>query len=208
MPLLLDLFSGAGGAAMGYHRAGFRVIGVDIRPQPRYPFEFHQMDVMEALGLDLSNVDVIHASPPCHRWSVASSGFGWNLPDLIEPTRAALRNWGGPYLIENVEAAPLVAPTVLCGSMFGLGVIRHRGFESNCPLIAADHGVHGRIGDGRTFTVAGHHGSKGSGRRDGGTLAEWSEAMGIDWMNGRELAQAIPPAYTEHLGRQVLSCLS
>lgn len=211
MPLLLDLFCGAGGAAMGYHRAGFRVIGVDVNPQPRYPFTFHQMDALHALELDLSHVDAIHASPPCQAFTTGAASWGTQArhPDLIDGTRQALRASGKPYVIENVPRAPLRKPVTLCGTMFGLKVFRHRAFEVSLPVSVPVHDTHrGRIGEGYV-TVAGHSG--GSSARDGWAdpgVSSWRHAMGIPWMTARELAQAIPPAYTEHIGMQVLACLS
>ena len=154
---LLDLFCGAGGAAMGYHRAGFEVVGVDIKPQPHYPFEFHQAD---ALTYPLDGFDVIHASPPCQRWSMYSRNLGtWeSFPDLITPLRPLLRASGRPYVSENVEGAPLTGIR-LCGSAFGLPVLddrtylrRHRIFESNVDLWGAPCARAGHSGvrrDGR-----------------------------------------------------------
>ena len=141
-PRLLDLFCGAGGAAMGYHRAGFDVVGVDNRPQPHYPFEFHQGDALVALdeltrgmpkGLLGVPFDAVHASPPCQRYSAAAEihDSSEQHPDLIEPTRHLLQAIGRPYVIENVERSPLSTSLMLCGSMFDLGVRRHRWFESN-----------------------------------------------------------------------------
>lgn len=208
-PRLLDLFCGAGGAGMGYHRAGFDVVGVDITQQPHYPFEFHQAD---AMTYPLDGFDAIHASPPCQAFSRrgrARSGH----PNLIPDLRELLMATGLPLAIENVTEAPLVAPVVLCGQMFGLGVFRHRAFESNVMLMAPPHREHeGAIGDGRFFSVTGHsggHGVKKSGARkvDGGTGAQWRVAMGIDWMTNAELVNAIPPAYTEFIGRQLLAAL-
>ena len=128
-PRLLDLFSGAGGAAMGYHEAGFDVVGVDIDPQPRYPFEFHQAD---ALTFPLDGYDAIHASPPCQAYTQLGKG---EHPRLIEPIRVRLQSAGVPYVIENVVGAPLRNPVKLCGSTFGLHVKRHRLFETNVPML-------------------------------------------------------------------------
>src|SRR5512146_881208 len=121
-PRLLDLFCGAGGAAMGYHRACFEVVGVDINPQPHYPFEFHQAD---ALTYPLDGFDVIHASPPCQDYTIASLYHRMNgktYPDLIEPTRKHLMRSSSVWVMENVPGAPLINPIMLCGSMFGLEV--------------------------------------------------------------------------------------
>ncbi len=206
---LLDLFCGAGGASMGYHRAGFEVVGVDINPQPRYPFEFHQADAMD---FDLDGFDVIHASPPCQRYSTASkrwNGRAETHPDLVDAMRERLG--GRAYVMENVPGSPLRPDIVLCGSMFGLGVRRHRLFESSEDLTGLDcrHASqpprypiydHGRWYLSSVAHVYGHGGGKSKGN--------WPEAMGIDWMNNRELAQSIPPAYTEFIGRQLLKEMS
>lgn len=210
MTRLLDLFCGAGGAAMGYHRAGFDVVGVDIKPQPHYPFEFHQGD---AMTFPLDGFDAIHASPPCQRWSDLAKRNGnadaW--PDYIAPMRDRLLLCGAPWVIENVDGAPLVDPVVLCGTMFpGLRVLRHRLFEVSFPLSRRAHPRHPLV-----FT---HDKRKGHyGRLDqdtafvqvtgGGncTVANKRSAMGIDWMTGAELNEAIPPAYTEHIGSKLLA---
>jgi DNA (cytosine-5)-methyltransferase 1 len=131
---LLDLFCGAGGAGMGYHRAGFTVIGVDLNPQPHYPFEFHQAD---ALTFPLDGYDAIHASPPCQHYSKMSlckPGLADTYPDLVEPTRQRLAAAGVPYIIENVEGAPLIEPTRICGSGLGMRLQRHRLFETNWAM--------------------------------------------------------------------------
>ncbi len=196
---LLDLFCKAGGGAMGYSLAGFEVIGVDIDPQPNYPFEFIQMD---ALKVDISdfNPDVIHASPPCQKYSWAAKRWKDIVrADLVEPVRKMLVESGKPYIIENVPDAPLINPIVLCGRMFGLEVIRHRLFESNVHLSAPKHHPHKwSVRSGRYMTVAGHG---GDGRA---SYKLWCRAMGIDWMTKEELTQAIPPAYTEFIGKQLL----
>jgi DNA (cytosine-5)-methyltransferase 1 len=209
-PRLLDLFCGAGGAAVGYHRAGFDVTGVDIEPQPHYPFDFHQAD---ALTFPLDGFDVVHASPPCQRWSTSTKRWNGRAglhPDLIEPTRVLLRSLGVPYVIENVPGAPLITPVRLCGSSFGLGVRRHRLFETSFPLLVPPcaHGTqppryrvyaHGRWYLSPVAPVYGHG--------DGKAGDAWGEAMQIGGMTRAELAQAIPPAYTEHIGRQLLALL-
>jgi DNA (cytosine-5)-methyltransferase 1 len=211
-PRLLDLFCGAGGAAMGYHRAGFDVVGVDIEPQPRYPFEFHQAD---AMTFPLNKFDAIHASTPCQAHTTMSNrwrGKGGRADDhesLVAATRRRLLWAGKPYVIENVPGARahLRNPIVLHGGMFGLGVARPRLFESNvvllgtvAPAAVSPVGVFGRAHDGRRlFTRA-----DGSIQRAAATLQEARAAMGIDWMEWRELAESIPPAYTEYIGRQLL----
>ena len=219
-PRLLDLFCGAGGAGMGYYRAGFDVVGVDIKPQKHYPFEFIQAGWEEVLaylpGLwEREGVEfAIHASPPCQAYSSMTKKWGRSAqhPDLVPAVQMALRELaeeGMPYVIENVPQAPLDDPVTLCGSMFGLGsqgyqLQRHRIFESNVWFFPPAMCAH----QGQPLPVYGHAG--GRSKRDGlkfpGTDA-WREGMGIDWMTGKELAEAIPPAYTEWIGHQILSAL-
>ncbi len=209
-PRLLDLFCGAGGAAMGYHRAGFDVVGVDIVPQKRYPFPFILADALDYLPEHGREFDVVHASPPCQAYSTLRALHPHkDYPDLLAVTRDALAVNGRPWVIENVVQAPLRSPVVLCGAMFGLRVYRHRGFESSVLLTAPEHPKHlvragGFNGQrqrkayylaGGFATVAGNVGSY------------VGPAMGIDWMTGKELSQAIPPAYTREIGRQVLGAL-
>jgi DNA (cytosine-5)-methyltransferase 1 len=280
-PLLLDLFCGAGGCSVGYHRAGFDVVGVDIEPRPRYPFEFMQDDAMrwlasgEYLQRDFA---AIHASPPCQAYSVISKGMkvAHKHPDLLGPTRELLDKTGLPYVIENVPGAPMRADWLLCGTQFGLGVmipegggtwlnlLRHRWFETNIPvklelMPPCNHkGVaiweHGKgshqyvypdgSGQSRRDIKAGGSitaldgglqrvSSDGDVRRPGNdvristlgvygngtnkwhqeaigrsiTAEEQRTPMGIDWMSRKELSQAIPPAYTEWVGRRLLATL-
>lgn len=213
-PRLLDLFCGAGGASWGYHLAGFEVWGVDIRPQPRYPFSerFIMADALDYLrSADLSGFDLIAASPPCQAYSICRHTTGGEYPDLVEPTRAALKRLGTPYVIENVVGAPLLDPLLLCGVQFGLRVFRHRLFECSEFLLHLPHSPHGerRIGFDGFCCVAGHG--------DGGRLTRidrlhrrketWETAMGIDWMRKYELTQAVPPAYTRWIGQQLLAVL-
>lgn len=214
-PRLLDLFCGAGGAAMGYHRAGFEVVGVDINPQPHYPFRFIQADALDVLRhWDWREHDLmepyfhaIHASPPCQAYSWSAKRWT-EIPraDLVAPTRDLLLATGLPWVIENVVGAPLVDPLVLCGTQFGLEVIRHRLFESNVMLLGPGGKCHhvGTVQDGTYVTVAGHGGDNIRGR---GSRAAKQRAMGIDWMTDEELNEAIPPAYTEWIGRQLLAAL-
>lgn len=229
-PRLLDLFCGAGGCSMGYYRAGFEVVGVDINPQKHYPFEFIQHDAL-ALEMDfIRSFDAIHASPPCQAHT--SLKTMWNAKehlDLIAPTRDKLISSGLPYVIENVPGAPLGFSVILCGTMFGLGVAgvaelrRHRVFESSffiCKTLQCRHGkgvigVYGGHGRNRKrVPVIGVYGG-GHGvslhRREKGeksfTAHQQREAMGIDWMTVDELSQAIPPAYTEFIGRQLMDYL-
>ncbi len=202
---LLDLFCGAGGASMGYHRAGFEVVGVDVAPQPHYPFEFHQAD---ALTFELEGFDAIHASPPCQAYSCLTSDKSLH-PRLIRPIRARLVAAGVPYVIENVEGArdEMSDPILLCGSSFGLDLRRHRYFESNVGLEAppCDHRWQAprfRIPDKRRKGLASVVGVYGQ-INYAGELALRSAAMGIDWMSNAELIEAIPPAYTQHIGEQL-----
>lgn len=144
-PLLLDLFSGAGGAAVGYHRAGFDVVGVDIEPQPDYPFRFYRHDALQFLAEHARLFDAVHASPPCQHYCRTNRGNSGNhlaYPDLVADIRRALERTALPYVIENVPGAPLHDPVTLCGEMFGLRVIRHRLFESNLPLLQPEHPRH------------------------------------------------------------------
>lgn len=222
---MLDLFCGAGGAAMGYHRAGFEVVGVDISPQPNYPYRFVQADALAFLDRMIAGgtwewigpglFTAVHASPPCQRYSdlAKRNGNGHEWPDLVGPTRDRLREWGLPYIIENVEGAPLIDPVMLCGTMFpGLRVLRHRLFESNVPLTPPGHPTHplvfthdkrkahyGKLDQDTSFVqVTGGGNCRVRNKR---------AAMGIDWMTGAELNEAIPPAYTECLGRQLREAL-
>lgn len=228
--ILLDLFCGAGGCSVGYHRAGFDVIGVDNRPQKRYPFPFLQEDAIETLRnlcagkslvfgthrIRLNDIAAIHASPPCQAFSSGTNlqrmrGNATDHPDLIEPTRRLLNDSGRPWIIENVPGAPLARGAImLCGLTFNLKVFRHRFFESSVMLRAPEHIPHGsrRIGKDGFVCVAGKGGSLTSRTTsDYCRKAAWAAAMGIDWMSKKELAQAIPPAYTEYLGRQLLNAL-
>lgn len=211
-PRLLDLFCGAGGAAVGYYRAGFDVVGVDINHQS-YPFEFHQAD---ALTFPLDGFDAIHASPPCQAYSSMKHMPDAKInPEFIEPIRARLIASGLPYIIENVPGAPLIEPVTLCGSMFGLGVYefqlrRHRLFESTFTLTAPGLCAH----TSPTIGVYGGHVRCRSAKFWRNTAADFpgydkpalaKAAMGIDWMTLGEISEAIPPAYTEHVGRQLMN---
>ena len=194
---------------MGYYRAGFDVVGVDIEPQPRYPFEFQQADALE-YGLKHGHeFDFIHASPPCQGYSCCAAlpQCQKDYPMLVEPVRDLLVATGKPFVIENVVGAPLFKSVQLCGLMFGLKVFRHRIFESNVLLLAPDHPSHGirRIGQDGYCCVSGD-GDAGRERIDAyhRRLSTWETAMGIDWMLKREITQAIPPAYTEFIGRQMI----
>lgn len=192
---MLDLFCKAGGAGYGYHLAGYDVTGVDVEPQPNYPFTFCQAD---AMTYPLDGFDLIHASPPCQAYSEAGKLRGNEHPRLIEPTRSRLAASGIPYVIENVVGAPLIDPVMLCGAMFGLRTYRHRLFEASFTIPMPEHPEHvvrqAKMGRppaaGEFIQVVGHTGA----------VDEARAAMGIWWMTSDELAQAIPPAYTVHIG--------
>jgi DNA (cytosine-5)-methyltransferase 1 len=211
----LDLFCGAGGASMGLHRAGFQVVGVDIRRQPRYPFEFHQAD---ALTFPLDGFSFIWASPPCQGYTAMRHAPGAKgAPKLIGAIRDRLIASGALWVIENVEAAAgaMRDPITLCGSMFGLGaqgcrLERHRLFEANFPILAPPcrHdsrpviGVYGGHARRRAASAGGR------GTRDvweGGHRSAASQALGIDWMTLVEMSEAIPPAYAEHIGAAAIA---
>ena len=206
---LLDLFCGAGGAAMGYYRAGFTdITGIDIKPMPRYPFKFIQGDALEYLAEHGAEYDVIHASPPCQHYSEQTQpAYRNNHPDLIAHTRNFLNAIGKPYIIENVEMARslLVNPVMLCGSMFALKIWRHRYFEIYPIFImspmSCNHGF-----DPILITGQGSY-PKNNGKRYKSPIAEKRQAIGIDWMTTSEITEAIPPAYTEFIGRQLMRVL-
>jgi len=202
-PKLLDLFCKAGGAGMGYYRAGFDVVGVDIEPQPNYSFEFQQGDALKYLLEHHGEFDAFHASPPCQAWTLCQRIRDNEHPDFVDSIRAAFELIGKPYVIENVEGAPLRNPITLCGASFpGLRVYRHRLFESNIPLVAPIHREHvarntkmgRRLQPGEFMHVVGNF----TGAQDG------RDAMGIQWMTRDELREAIPPAYTEYIGAALL----
>lgn len=208
---ILDLFSGAGGAGEGYRRAGFIPTGVDINRQPRYPYQFIRGDALEYLERYGHLYDVIHASPPCQRYSKMQRmrKNQDNHPDLIAPVRQLLQQIGRPYIIENVEGAPLIKPIVLCGSQFGLKVYRHRLFESNLDLSEPLHFKHqdSTPPAGQGKSPKGYISLTGGGIR--GVDQEYRfAAMGISWMTNAELKESIPPAFTEYLGKQVMRYLT
>lgn len=218
---VLDLFGGGGGAAKGYADAGFEVVGVDINPQPRYPYEFYQADALEVLAnytsqLAVCDFDAIHASPPCQRYSRGTpAGKRDGHPDLIAPVREMLEEIGLPYIIENVEGSPLIDPVLLCGSTFELygtdldGALvwlkRHRLFEIGgfaVPEPGCSHpkgmrtaGAHGGGGTvGRTYDRSGR--PRGYVPMD----SVLRDLFRIDWMTGKEMRQAIPPIFTDYVG--------
>ncbi|ATL83351.1 DNA cytosine methyltransferase [Streptomyces malaysiensis subsp. malaysiensis] len=220
-PRVLDLFCCAGGAAMGYHRAGFDVDGVDIAHRATYPFRYHQGDALTRLAHLITTGEIerygfVHASPPCQHGCALtvgtnqSQGWGRAHVDLVAPTRELLDRTGLPYVIEQPNGrAKIRKDLTLCGEMFGLGVIRHRNFELGGwsiprPAHRAHRGRvrgwrHGRYFDGPYVAAYGSGGGKP-------TIGELQEAMGIHWTEVREeLTEAIPPAYTQWIGRAFLT---
>jgi DNA (cytosine-5)-methyltransferase 1 len=190
---------------MGYHQAGFdEILGVDINPQPNYPFTFVQGDVSDLPARMCRVFDLIHASPPCQAFTVAQVIHGRKHPNLIPQTRRMLEASGVPWVIENVPGAPLRKDLELCGSQFGLvtqhgRLRRHRVFELSwpAPILVPPHQHHGK-----TISVFGHGGHVYHG------VDDWRDVMGIDWMTRDELAEAIPPAYTKFIGEAFISQLS
>lgn len=210
---ILDLYCGAGGAGKGYQDAGFDITGVDINPQPDYPGTFIQSDALAFLAAHGHEYDGVHASPPCQASSALTKGTnkGREYLNLIPATRALLALLDVPTVMENVQGSDLRRDMTLCGEMFKLGVIRHRyfeleGFDFTAPNHVKHRGRtrgwrHGKYFDGPYLAVYGEGGGKG-------TVAEWQEAMGIHWTSNRKsIAEAIPPAYTEFIGRQVMEQL-
>lgn len=210
----LDLFCCAGGATKGLQRAGFHVTGVDIKRQPRYCGDaFVQGDALNP-PFDLSGFDFIWASPPCQHYSISAlpqRQAGKEYPDLVAPTRALLKAAGVPFVIENVVGAPIRADIILDGTMFpGLKVVRERWFECEgipYTMTAPSAAFRGICIKGGFYSVTGHDGSSRL-RKAGGpknSVRAWKDAMGIDWMNRDELTQAIPPAYSEFIGRAAIA---
>jgi DNA (cytosine-5)-methyltransferase 1 len=221
-PRLLDLFCGAGGAAVGYSRAGFEVVGVDHKPQPRYPFEFFEWDALDYLKAWAAEpnrtdtvkpwrprFDAIHASPPCQAYTQAAlsqRNTGKEYPDLLGPTRELLKETRMPWVIENVPGAPMRCDIRICGCQVGLKLRRVRWFETSWQAFSLAHPCHH---NGPVPSVVGH-GTPSWVREQLGynpTIADYRESMGIDWMNRNELSEAIPPAYTELIGHQLLQHL-
>ena len=211
-PRLLDLFCCAGGAGMGYHRAGFDVVGVV--PQPRYPFMFVQADAVDFLARNWRHFDAIHASPPCQEYTPLHALHpDKRYPTLIEPIRELAESTGLPFVIENVMSAPLRKDRSirLCADRMGLRTVRHRRFEYGGGLVLTEPTWCGNQHSAKTATsrrrerwAAGWHVSITG---DVGTYVG-PEAMGIDWMNGDELCEAVPPAYTELIGRALIEHLN
>lgn len=202
---LLDLFCCQGGAGKGYADAGFQVVGVDLSPQPRYPFEFHQADAIEFVKEHGHEFDAIHASPPCQAYTLAQRIQGNEHPDLVANMRGALDVLGKPYVIENVPGSPLKNPIELCGSMFDIHTYRHRLFESNIPLTVPEHAEHtaktvkmGRqLREGDFYHAVGNFSGVPYVRAD----------MGVPWMSRNGVSECIPPVYAEYVGRQLMSVL-
>jgi DNA (cytosine-5)-methyltransferase 1 len=215
-PKLLDLFCCAGGAGVGYRKAGFDITGVDLSPQPNYPFPFIQADALHLTDDFLKSFDAIHASPPCQSYSDLAkrnkNADKW--PRLVEPVRKMLQKTGLPYIIENVEGAPLISPIVLCGTMFPrLRVLRHRLFEANFHIKTPAHKTHPKV---HTFDRRKSHFGKTDEWKDyvqvtgGGncTLAAAKDAMGIKWkITKGEINESIPPAYTAFIGSQLINLM-
>ena len=204
-PRLLDLFCGAGGAAMGYHRAGFEVVGVDIKPQPHYPFEFHQAD---ALTYPLEGYDAYHASPPCQKFSSCVNPLGrGNHVDLITPIRQRLLQTGKPFVIENVPGSPLQNYIEIDGTMVGKKTIKNRWFELHgfeILFLLAKWDARGKVKAGEFAGIMRH--GKNSGELT--KREHLAEAYEIDWgMNRHELREAIPPAYTEYIGKYLMEAV-
>lgn len=217
-PRLLDLFCCAGGAGVGYQRAGFEVVGVDLKPQPHYPLEFHQGDALEYLAEHAGEFDAFHGSPPCQHFSKAVKKCNReNHADLVQATREAFIRTGRPYVIENVPGAPLLNPVQLCGTAVGLrGIQRHRLFESNVPILVppCNHSINppqyppawNRKNKLRVLSISGGYQKRQLGED---FMDTHKAAMGIDWeISYNELSEAIPPAYTEYIGGYLLEALS
>lgn len=219
-PRILDLFCCAGGAAKGYADAGFEVVGVDIDPQPNYPYEFHQADAIEFVKEHGHEFDAIHASPPCQTFSRTKTLHGNEHPDLIKPTRDALVASGKPWVMENVVGSPLIGPIKLSGQHFNmtapdvdgvpLKLVRHRLFESNILLRVPDSFHANR--HIQTASIYGAGGGWTPRHRDnpdrrGGYIPHTDvikKLLGIDWMSKHEMSQSIPPVFTEWVGGRLI----
>ncbi len=217
---ILDLYCKAGGASAGYARAGFEVVGVDIEDQPNYPYKFIKMDAIEFLKTqDISEYDAIHASPPCqahtrakHLSAARNGGKYRDHKDLIQATRELLQKSGKPYVIENVVGAPLIKPIALNGTQFkNIYTQRRRMFESNIELKEPDRPYIKKktptagngFGQDGFISICGSGGVRGMNAKQ--IILYWGFALGgIDWMTRAELAEAIPPVYTEFIGKQII----
>jgi DNA (cytosine-5)-methyltransferase 1 len=210
---LLDLYCRAGGAAVGYNQAGFdEIVGIDIESQKRYPFTFVQCDALEYVRDHWREFDAIHASPPCQAYCAMKGlgkGAGKNAPDLVGPTRMLLQRTCVPWVIENVPGAPLINPVMLCGSMFRLGVRRHRLFETSFFMLGISTCEH-RPG---ALAVYGDHPEdayihsktmKPDSTKRAPNIQAARKAMGIDWMDWKDITQAVPPAFTKFIGTQMI----
>lgn len=219
---LLEVYSCASGAGMGYHQAGFQITAVDIEPQPSNPFEFHQGDAIEFIKARGHEFDAIHASPPCQHYSNLNAYNHKDYPDLIAPTRDAILATGLPYVIENVEAAAgeLIEPVTLCGPMFGLRLYRHRVFETSFPLPVPEHPAHTALcaRNGYLPTPDRPFMSIHGGKHSRAWQRAAADAMGMPWVRLpdvggdraraiREVCEAIPPAYTRHIGEALIDHL-
>jgi DNA (cytosine-5)-methyltransferase 1 len=213
MPLrCLDLFCCGGGAGMGYHLAGMDVTGVDIDPQPKYPFTFVQGDALEYLAAHGHEFDFIHASPPCQGYSVLKRFGGGDTPKLIGAVRELLQRSGKPWVIENVQGArqDMINPIMLCGSSFGLGVRRHRIFETNPPIALVPACAHHAQPEPVDVTGTGSFCKKPRTAPRGGlsrkpkNIKEARDVMGIQWLGRKELSQAVPPAFTRYIAEQMM----
>ena len=213
-PIILDTYCKAGGAGMGYHKAGFDVVGVDIEPQKNYPFDFIQTDAIDFILDRGKDFDAIHASPPCQLYSISTAPMrkkGKEYPDLVNQTREALIKTGKPFIIENVPQAPVRPDIILTGNMFGLHVLRKRHFESSVFMFSIPPIPEFRKVGEDICSIFGKCSQDRTPRHRFGfkTIREsWAFAMGIDWhMTEAELSEAIPPAYTEFIGRQLIETL-
>lgn len=197
---------------MGYYRAGFEtIVGIDIHPQPHYPFDFIQANALNP-PIDFSTFDLIHASPPCQRFSQARSfnktrhGIDWrDYPDLLTPCRAMLHKADVPFVIENVVGAPMRVDVMLCGTMFGLRIFRHRWFEINpfTFFLTPPCQHNGTVKDGDYLCIV-NNGGLGMTSTPYAKKAQCQEAMGINWMTRKEITQAVPPAYTTFIGKELI----
>lgn len=226
-PLLLDLFCGEGGCSAGYVAAGFDVVGVDLHPKPRYPYEFVQGDALTYLAdpVFMARFDAVHASPPCKSENPLRHLHDVQHPDLLTPTLAALRAQSLPWVVENVEATDkLPGALLLCGASFGLSTTckdgvqralkRHRLFESSVFLMrsgcACGSSAH-RAGQYNPQRIIGVYGNGGGGqmtRGYKGNLAESRAVMGMPWASREGVSQAIPPAYTRFIGEQLIEAMA